>query len=755
MNPEIQEKLIAETFLSSAFVVSAGNLTDAMCERIGAELERMAKDAKGQVPKGVTLSWAAYIVQLKQQLTAAAKPAVAPVAVLEKLASVLKVFVNGDSVVDASTQIALKRHFATTPLEPHCDAVWLAALPSDVVLSELVQLGMDKNGAPRGTEKVGLGRCVKTKVFSGLMPNGELADDYVCLLELLQIDADLTRGKIEWNEMDGGMEIGRRPAEEDLTTGDIRAKIGTLYSVKAHRGTSRFVPSDTSTRQALQHLARLNKYNPAAEYFSSLRGTWDGVDHASQLPTLMGVVLEKEEPPLDLTGRHLKLAELPEIETAREKKARAEYTERNEKRRAKNRLVLSQLVKTLLGLVARTFVPGAKMDTMLTLKGSQGVRKSTLFKALAPAGRFTSKHIDPSDKDTFMLLGQNSICEVAELSGLSKADQELMKSFMSNDSDDYRRPYERTPTRHPRWCILVGTTNEEVFLKDPTGSRRFWVIKIDDKLIDINGIRAILPQLWAQIVALYDASASCADCSAAVDGQDRCQTHRWWLSPEEEKLRAEVNEEFTEEDMYFTQVQEWAHAERFKDQAWGKDGIKMSQVLNGIGVPPEKQLEARHAQKAGAALRKLGYEKDKTGKKGVGSIWKEAVEPPKTQRTALEVEAALATDGAAMAVRLADAMERAKKARKAVAVTQEQASKFPDWEEAAAAADAAALELIAVEQEIKVRLAATTLEDWQKSKLREVTRKPKGAPTKSETKQAVAGDEASETAAATPHQNGK
>jgi len=385
------------------------------------------------------------------------------------------------------------------------------------------------------------------------------------------------------------------------------------------------------------------------------------------------------------------------------------------------------------------------MDTMLTLKGSQGVRKSTLFKVLAPAGRFTSKHIDPSDKDTFMLLGQNSICEVAELSGLSKADQELMKSFMSNDSDDYRRPFERAPARHPRWCILVGTTNEEVFLKDPTGSRRFWVIRIDDKLIDINGIRAIKEQLWAQIVALYDAAAACPDCARAADGQDRCQAHRWWLSPEEEKVRAEVNEEFTEEDTYLMQIQEWMHSERFKDAAWGRDGIKMSQVLNGIGVPPEKQLEGRHGQKAGAALRKLGYELDKTGKKGVGSLWRKIVEEqPIAPKTALEVEAGLVADGATRGVLLAGALERAKKARRAVAVAQEQAAAYPDWEEAAAAVENAVLELLAVEREIAVRLAATTLEDWQKSKLRDVTRKPKVPRGPVQPIQAVAGSAPSE-----------
>ena len=71
------------------------------------------------------------------------------------------------------------------------------------------------------------------------------------------------------------------------------------------------------------------------------------------------------------------------------------------------------------------------------------------------------------------------ICEIAEILALTRAkDQEAVKSFISRQRDKVRRPYDRYPQEYPRRCIFIGTTNDEQFLRDKTGNRRFYPVKV-------------------------------------------------------------------------------------------------------------------------------------------------------------------------------------------------------------------------------------------------------------------------------------
>ena len=54
---------------------------------------------------------------------------------------------------------------------------------------------------------------------------------------------------------------------------------------------------------------------------------------------------------------------------------------------------------------------------------------------------------------------------------------EAVKSFITRQNDNYRKPYERRVTDNPRKCIFIGTTNKTQFLTDKTGNRRFLPIE--------------------------------------------------------------------------------------------------------------------------------------------------------------------------------------------------------------------------------------------------------------------------------------
>ena len=161
--------------------------------------------------------------------------------------------------------------------------------------------------------------------------------------------------------------------------------------------------------------------------------------------------------------------------------------------------------KTLVAAVARVMEPGIKFDNALILKGDQGIGKSTFVQRLA--GDYYGE-LDLSKthgKDGAEMLQGRWIVELGELAGLSRADLESVKAFMTRQDDRYRRPYGVAVERHPRQCIMIGTTNQDTFLYDTSGNRRFWPVKcysaVEKKPWDMT--KDIVDQIWAEAFALY------------------------------------------------------------------------------------------------------------------------------------------------------------------------------------------------------------------------------------------------------------
>ena len=140
--------------------------------------------------------------------------------------------------------------------------------------------------------------------------------------------------------------------------------------------------------------------------------------------------------------------------------------------------------KTLCAAVARIYRPGTKFDSVLVLDGEQGIGKSTLFKDLVGEEYYsdTLSLTDMDDKSGAEKLQGFWVIEIGELSGMKKADIERVKAFISTSDDKYRPSYGRTVESHPRQCIIIGSVNgERGYLRDITGNRRFWVVKLRQK----------------------------------------------------------------------------------------------------------------------------------------------------------------------------------------------------------------------------------------------------------------------------------
>lgn len=161
--------------------------------------------------------------------------------------------------------------------------------------------------------------------------------------------------------------------------------------------------------------------------------------------------------------------------------------------------------KAFTAAVARIMTPGCKYDTMLVLVGGQGRHKSTLLARMG--GEWFSDSLRTfGDKDAMETIQGTWIDEVAEMQAMAKAEVDAVKMFLSKTNDYYRAAYGRYTADRPRQCVFFGTTNSKECLTDTTGSRRFWVVDIDQQgrcknvFRDMAGER---DQIWAEAVAYW------------------------------------------------------------------------------------------------------------------------------------------------------------------------------------------------------------------------------------------------------------
>lgn len=192
----------------------------------------------------------------------------------------------------------------------------------------------------------------------------------------------------------------------------------------------------------------------------------------------------------------------------------------------------------MIAAVKRIFQPGCKFDLVMVLVGPQGVGKSQFTKTLAlyPEWYCDNFNTFEPEKAVAQLRGF-WIVEVAEMLATKRAREvESIKAFISSQKDVYREPYRQRTENRPRRCVFIGTTNDEGFLTDKTGNRRFLpiaagVIKPTKSLFDdSDAVRTDFMNAWGEAFDYYlqdpdqDLILPVAVLNAAEEAQDRYTT---------------------------------------------------------------------------------------------------------------------------------------------------------------------------------------------------------------------------------------
>jgi putative DNA primase/helicase len=222
--------------------------------------------------------------------------------------------------------------------------------------------------------------------------------------------------------------------------------------------------------EAIESVAHARPFHPVRQYLHGLK--WDGVERINKwLMYVLG------ETPASMT------------------KPRAEY--------------LSLVGRYwLLGMVHRVMQPGCKFDYCPVLEGPGGLGKSTLVEVLAGTAFYSDTHFDVArGKEGQEQVQGLWLYEIAELANFGKAEIGLIKAFITAKVDRYRPSYGRTVESYQRQCVLVGTTNENTYLRDRTGNRRFWPVPVRER-IKLNWLRKWRELLLAEAYQLYQEGAA-------------------------------------------------------------------------------------------------------------------------------------------------------------------------------------------------------------------------------------------------------
>ena len=361
------------------------------------------------------------------------------------------------------------------------------------------------------------------------------------------------------------------PLPWDASTGVRPIADSDYASLTAYLEREYLLTSKDKAIDAVLITCNANRYNPVTAWLSSLK--WDGESRIPYLlPTYLGCDM--------------------------------------------NDYNISAIKLWMRGAIARAFHPGIKFDTMLVLKGEQGIGKSEFLRKMAHEPSWFNDNFNTVEGDAAAeKLRGMWIVEIAELLAVKNAKEvEGVKAFITSREDKYRPKYARETEARPRVCVFAGSTNSDSFLTDPTGNRRFLIVECHQSAIQKSVVKdehaqEFIDQCWAEAMAAWDAG------------------ERDLTLPDEHLAAADaLRERFTEDDTRVGVIQAYLDGVASDGRRGAAARVCVREIIDNAlqldrdgGNPPRKLVNEIHAIMANRIDGWIPYPANKDAKARCGS----------------------------------------------------------------------------------------------------------------------------------------
>lgn len=152
-------------------------------------------------------------------------------------------------------------------------------------------------------------------------------------------------------------------------------------------------------------------------------------------------------------------------------------------------------------LAGRAVCPGVQADMVPILVGDQGLRKTRGIESIAPwPEAYTTVDLSARDTDMLRRMRGCAVWELNELRGLHTRERTAINSFITERADRWVPKYREFALTLKRRGIFIGTTNDDEFLDDETGNRRWLPVRV---FSGAQVTAADRNQLWAEGLAIF------------------------------------------------------------------------------------------------------------------------------------------------------------------------------------------------------------------------------------------------------------
>ncbi|MES2287299.1 MAG: VapE domain-containing protein [Bacteroidota bacterium] len=249
--------------------------------------------------------------------------------------------------------------------------------------------------------------------------------------------------------------------------------------------------------------------------------------------------------------------------------------------------------KFLIGTLDCLLERDAVNDVCLVFQSPQGVGKSRWMRSLLPK-QFQQDYlyegnIDTKNKDHTIYLSQYWFIHLDELEAFKGNDISAIKSFITRQRISTRKAYGRYTSHFERRASFLGSVNDDKFLTDITGNRR-WLVFITKEINYEH--RVFIDGLWAQVYHYWK------------------EGFKHWFDIEEIKEINQINEEFRNMSLEEEQLlQMYDFCKKGESGNW----LSSTDVLMEIGRIRPALMNKMNSRNIGKALSKHCPEKKMSG----------------------------------------------------------------------------------------------------------------------------------------------